>query len=152
MFRYIEKYVQTPFRQSSQGLLRSTAEVSATQCSDSLNYGREVLLLRVALEGLLWWGPGLAESVEEGVVEVEVSRPVAWEEGTLWEAWPEKPLNSESGGSVEWWWGVEGEEAEGESETGGCQLQEGPAVRFSVPVEVVGVVGRCSALAGAAAC
>lgn len=41
---------------------------------------------------------------------------------------------------------------EGGSETGGCQLQEGPAVRFSVPVEVVVVAGRCLAVTGAVAC
>lgn len=152
MFRYIEKYVHTPFRRSSQGPLRSTAEVSATRCSGSLNYGREVSLLRVAHEGPLWRGPGPAESVEEEVGEVEVFRPAAWEEGTWWEAWPEKPLNSESGGSGGCWRGVGAEEVEGGSETGGCQLQEGPAVRFSVPVEVVAAAGRCLALTGAVAC
>lgn len=81
MFRYIEKYVHTPLRRSSQGLLGSTAEVSATRCSGSLNCGREVPLLRVAHEVWLWRGSGPAESVEEGVVEAAVSRPAAWEEG-----------------------------------------------------------------------
>lgn len=81
MFRYIEKYVHTPFRRSSQGLLGSRAEVSATQCSGSLNCGKEVPLLRGARGVWLWFGLGPAESVEGGAVEVEESRPAAWEEG-----------------------------------------------------------------------
>lgn len=68
------------------------------------------------------------------------------------EAWPEKPLNSESGGSVWWWWGEEGVVVEAGSETVNFQLQERAAVRFSVPAEEVEVVGRCSALAGAVEC
>lgn len=67
------------------------------------------------------------------------------------EAWPEKALKSESGGFAWCWWGVEGEEVEGGSETVGCQLQEGSAVGFSVLVEEVGVVEHCSASTGAVA-
>lgn len=85
-------------------------------------------------------------------MEAEVSRPAARVGGTWLEAWPEKPLKSESGGSAWCWWGAEGEAAEGGSGTGGCPPQEGPAVGLSVPVEEEGVEGRCSASAGAAAC
>lgn len=57
---------------SSQGLLESTGEVSASQCSGSLNCGKEVRL---------WREPGPAESAEGEVVGAGVFRPAAWEKG-----------------------------------------------------------------------
>lgn len=61
-----------PSQAEFSGVTGSTGEVSASRCSGSLNCGKELWL---------WREPGPAESAEEGVVEAEVFRPAAWEEG-----------------------------------------------------------------------